>query len=247
MGINNPTTSLKGPSGSAVTGAINLTGSVTQSGSTFNFTGGGGGGNVTVNIGGTSIGSESTINFLSKGDITLSGVDNAGSNVALTIGTNVPHGAAITCTANNSVTAATNTPIIFNLQRYDIANDGFWSVANPTRLTIPAGQAGYYDFWGNALISSGISGGGTTAVLYICVNGNYTNPIAVGNLTNFISISAIGPVGAAQQSIIVSRQGWYCNVGDYFELVVYQRTGATAEAIQSVASFTPEFVINKRA
>jgi hypothetical protein len=218
---------------------------------TFASTGGGGGSGFTLNVSGTSVGSAaSTLNVIASGDITLLGTQPGGINT-LKIGTSVPHGVQVWCTINTSTTASNgtngyNNPQPFNTVIVDINNDGFWSASHSTRLTVPAGLAGWYDVFGQGAFSSG------TAQIYmaLCINGNYIYPIAVSEVSVEAPPSNLPStfMNGTWQPGQVSALGWYFNAGDYVELcfIMYFNSNAT-KTVYSVQNYSPYLTLIKRA
>lgn len=109
---------------------------------------------------------------------------------------------------------------------------GYWSSSNPTRITIPTGQAGYYHIGGTVLWSGSVTGG-TYRNLTIQLNGqtNYdpafsSQAVVSGNTNsngNFQSLSGV----------------YYFNAGDYIELLPY--TDQTGQSIGSFGGVTNRY------
>lgn len=94
------------------------------------------------------------------------------------------------------------TPLTFNTEEYD--THGFHDpVTNSHRFTIPAGQAGYYQFSGHAQWASDVGG---LRQLYISKNG----------------AGAVRDTGTSTEETNNIAWEGYLNVGDYVELGAYQ-------------------------
>jgi hypothetical protein len=126
----------------------------------------------------------------------------------------VPFRGALTQkTATQSVAANTETAITFNSTIYD--TDSFWSNANPTRLTVPAGVT-------RVVVSANvrITGGSTSAQLQLRMNGG--DVVGVGNV-NMSTGLTVAQINAVSAPISVTA-------GDYFEASVFVTAARTIDA-----------------
>jgi hypothetical protein len=118
-------------------------------------------------------------------------------------------GCRVYASSAQTISNATDTTIAFANESYD--TDGFHSnVTNNTRLTIPAGLAGYYRV--TASIGWEVSGVGRRIYAIKFNGGGY---ISQGELTP----------GAGTYPVGTITDTFYFNVNDIVELNVYQTTG----------------------
>ena len=120
--------------------------------------------------------------------------------------------------------------ITFDAEHWDtgITNDyvdGFWAVANPTRLT--AVKRGWYDICGHVKFASDNTGRRGIA-------------IRESGVTT-IAVDMRDSVQGADTMISISTKYWL-NVGEYVELQVYQNSGGNLN-VDRVANYTPEFAM----
>jgi hypothetical protein len=119
--------------------------------------------------------------------------------------------------ANQSIANSTDTSLTWDTETFD-TNTFHSTVTNTSRITIPSGKAGYYQFNVNigwAASSTGIrdlniSKNGTR-FQYFTFNGQATN----------------------SQSFAYSATA-YGTVGDYFEIVVFQNSGGALNILSNV-------------
>jgi hypothetical protein len=112
--------------------------------------------------------------------------------------------------SSQSISNATDTKIAFANETFD--TDGFHSnVTNNTRITIPAGLAGYYRVTANIGFLSNASG---RRIFAISLNGGN---VSQAELTPTASVE---PAGSITDTYILSD-------GDYLELNVYQTSGGS--------------------
>jgi hypothetical protein len=118
-------------------------------------------------------------------------------------------GAYAYTSGNQTVPNATFTAIAFDLENYDTSayHD---NTTNNTRLTIPSGKAGYYQFTG--VMRYGNSSTGRRIGL---IEKNGTTEVA------FMEVAT----GSTLTSVLVNVTT-YASVGDYFRLMAYQTSGA---------------------
>jgi hypothetical protein len=123
-------------------------------------------------------------------------------------------GVSLFKSANQNVNHATVTNLTFDSELFD--TDAYHSTTtNTSRITIPSGKAGYYQFiflceW-NALFAG-------TRQARLLQNG------ALKHLSAFIMPNT--EIALWSASIILNA-----SVGDYFEFAVYQESGATQQAV----------------
>jgi hypothetical protein len=126
----------------------------------------------------------------------------------------VPFRGALTQkTATQSVAANTETAMTFNSTIYD--TDSFWSNANPSRLTVPAGVT--------RVVVSGnvrVTGGSTSAQLQLRMNGG--DVVGVGNV-NMSTGFTVAQINAVSAPISVTA-------GDYFEASVFVTAARTIDS-----------------
>jgi len=124
--------------------------------------------------------------------------------------------------AGQSMSNATATVITFNSESYD--TDAFHSTSsNTSRLTVPAGKAGYYLVFGQ-LAYPGNATGQRQAEILINASGGYAKNVALNNGSSYIttpSFSTVLPLAVA----------------DYVELGGYQDSG-TALTNQNGLQYT---------
>ena len=124
--------------------------------------------------------------------------------------------------ASQSISNATDTKIAFANETFD--TDGFHSnVTNNTRITIPAGLAGYYRVTANIGFLSNASG---RRIFAISLNGGN---VSQAELTPTASVE---PAGSITDTYLLS-------VGDYLELNVYQTSGGS---LNTSGSTTRDFL-----
>jgi hypothetical protein len=112
-----------------------------------------------------------------------------------------------------SLSNATDTAVLWNEEFYD--TDGFHSlVSNTSRFTIPAGKAGYYTITGACAFDTDNTGMRTAALFK---NGAQLDFLGGGRAATGSGVNAF-----ATMSITFSA-----SVADYFEIFVYQNSGAT--------------------
>jgi hypothetical protein len=117
-------------------------------------------------------------------------------------------GCSLIQTSGQSISNGTDTFLTFDSEEYD-TNTFHDNSTNNSRITIPSGKGGYYQF-----ISTLRYGGGTTGerVVKLFKNGtDYQVNVLAGNAVSPTNTFAIIVAGA---------------VGDYFQLQVYQNSGS---------------------
>jgi len=120
-------------------------------------------------------------------------------------------GVKLNAVLKQSVTNNTDTAMIFDVEDFD--TDGFHSnVTNNTRITIPAGKAGYYQIGGLIDFDNGAGGART---LRIKKNGTTEKQIITTPNTVY--------PGATLETIL------YLAVGDYVQLFATQTSGTTQD------------------
>jgi hypothetical protein len=123
-------------------------------------------------------------------------------------------GCSLWKSANQSVANNTNTAITFDSESFD--TDGFHSTSsNTSRVTIPAGKAGYYLITGTLSWAANATGG---RWCYLRKNGSMVSAIAVPYAMQGSSASGVWTAGA------FSHIGNFA-VSDYIELFAEQGSG----------------------
>jgi len=119
--------------------------------------------------------------------------------------------------ANQSIANNTETAITWDQETYD--TDGFHSTStNTSRITIPAGFAGYYQLSGFIVM------GGATA-------GSRTSCYVKKNGSTYLTNSEVP--SAANGSTCYLTQILYLTAGDYIEVTFYQSTGSAKDVLYS--------------
>jgi hypothetical protein len=114
--------------------------------------------------------------------------------------------------SNQSIATGTYTALAFATEQFDVG--GFHdTVTNNTRVTIPAGKAGYYQFNLQAFFNANASG--TREMLL------YKNGSAIYS-SDAVYMQPSGTNGNTTNSAVVVSAA----VSDYFQLFVYQTSGA---------------------
>jgi hypothetical protein len=110
--------------------------------------------------------------------------------------------------ANQTIANATDTFVNFAAETFD--TNGFHdNVTNNTRITIPAGLAGYYRVTANSRFDANATG---RRLHTIALNaGAVANGEATPGATSYLGVTQTGTV--------------YMNVGDYVQLAIYQTSG----------------------
>jgi hypothetical protein len=122
-----------------------------------------------------------------------------------------------------AVTANVTKTISFN--RAIIDNQGMWSAGAPTRLTVPAGQGGWYVIFGCAQFNPATGGSNRFLSIY-------------HNATYIIAIQVQAPrPGGATITIAVSTI-WFLAAGDFVELLYGSDVNGTIDAAWG---YTPAF------
>jgi len=119
-------------------------------------------------------------------------------------------------TTNQNLTNNVYTAINFNSENFD--TDSFHStVTNTSRITIPSGKGGYYQFRGAIYFSTGSASGvkgvvlqknGGTALFSMDISGQSTQTLQSSSIVNLVAT-------------------------DYVELLIYQNSGSTLAAYGS--------------
>lgn len=132
-------------------------------------------------------------------------------------------GARVNRTTNQTITNNVETAISFSNERWD--TDGYWNVAQPTRLTIP--KTGRYTVGGAVRWASNATG--------------YRQVLLRVNGTSYIGTKNDQAITAGVHYIQVTST-WEFSAGDYIELDVVQNSGGALD-VQVQASDSPEFWI----
>ena len=124
-------------------------------------------------------------------------------------------GAYVKPGAVTSLTTGVTGAIAFNQEDYDTR--GYHSnVTNPSRLTIPTGAAGYYEFSGSLGIVSNSTNKRVTSFLK-------------GGVATAFSNDDDAPVGTYKRAIV--HPAIFLSAGDYFELAGFQNSGGSLNTI----------------
>jgi hypothetical protein len=110
-----------------------------------------------------------------------------------------------------AISTGTFTALVYQTETYDVG--GYHSTSsNTSRMTVPAGKAGYYDITG-AVFWPAASGG--VRQIQLQINGT----TAIGRTV------IVGSVNGIQSELFTSP--YYLAVGDYVETMAYQDSGST--------------------
>jgi hypothetical protein len=131
-------------------------------------------------------------------------------------------GAFAFSTSNQSISNVTFTVINFNTESYDTKSYHDNSTNNG-RLTIPSGNAGYYQF--TALVRFAVNGTGRRIA---AIQKNGSTDVCYVEVQNATTASA-------NTSILLSAQT-YGAVGDYFHVVAYQSSGGALNVESGVGN-----------
>jgi len=119
-------------------------------------------------------------------------------------------------TSNQSIPDATATAITLNTEAYDVGSLHD-TATNTSRLTIPSGGAGIYDFHGQATFAVNATG---RREIYIYKNGS--------EVARTVQLTA----SASVQSLFQVSFQDTANVSDYYEMFVYQNSGGALDVVQ---------------
>jgi hypothetical protein len=123
-------------------------------------------------------------------------------------------GVAVTKTANQSIADTTYTVVSFNSEIADVG--GYHDNAtNNSRLTVPAGKAGYYYAYFSVAFAGNATNGAQGRRAFIMLNGS------VASLCNFQT-----PVAAANTVSLTSSNIFNLAVGDYLEVAAFQTSSS---------------------
>jgi hypothetical protein len=133
-------------------------------------------------------------------------------------------GCLVTATANQSIPNSAYTAITFDSEIYDVS-DYHSSVVNPSRITIPAGGAAYYQIYGLVKWDANATG---ERLLVLRLNGAdlitlRRLPVAAFDMTQFFSV--VYPL----------------SVTNYVELFVLQSSGGALNSERTAAPYAPFF------
>lgn len=118
-------------------------------------------------------------------------------------------GALVYRTIGVTITTATETPIPFDNELYDVGGYHDNSVNN-TRLTVPAD--GYYRVTGHLGYLAATTG---LRDMYLKVNA-----------TNYIALARLNPISGTSPTYLQAAADWFFSVGDYVELVALHTRGS---------------------
>jgi hypothetical protein len=110
-----------------------------------------------------------------------------------------------------AITNATFTALVYQTETFD--TDGYHSTStNTSRITIPAGKAGYYNITAGVFWPSNSSG---VRQIQLEING----ATAIGRTV------VVGTANGVESELFTTI--YYLNVGDYVQSLVYQNSGST--------------------
>ena len=110
-----------------------------------------------------------------------------------------------------AITNATFTALVYQTETFD--TDGYHSTStNTSRITIPAGKAGYYNITAGVFWPSNSSG---VRQIQLEINGT----TAIGRTV------VVGTANGVESELFTTI--YYLNVGDYVQSLVYQNSGST--------------------
>ena len=135
-------------------------------------------------------------------------------------------GAKVWLTGSVPVPNLAETPLPFGQVGLD--SDGFWSAAQPTRLTVPRGHGGVY-----LVVAHGVFGAGAESSR---VTGFRLNGGAIVGLSRLVS-------GGSSIAVAVTQMV-RLQESDYLEMRMYQDSGATLNAI-GAQSYETSFMITR--
>jgi hypothetical protein len=128
-------------------------------------------------------------------------------------------GVAVTKTANQLINDTTYTVLSFNSEDLDVG--GYHDNAtNNSRLTVPAGKAGYYYAYFSIAFAGNSSNGGSGRRAFIMKNGT------VASLCNMQS-----DVSAAVTKSLTSSNIFNLAVGDYLEVAAFQTSSSNINVL----------------
>ncbi len=135
-------------------------------------------------------------------------------------------GCRVTHSVSQSIADNTAVALALDSERYD--THGFHdNSVNNSRITIPTGQGGKYEFFASVVWAEGATG---VRVAFIRKNG-VTLVVADERMT----VTTAGETAIQPLSTIVNAVA-----ADYFELVVRHRQGAALN-VQKINEYSPEF------
>jgi hypothetical protein len=130
-------------------------------------------------------------------------------------------GCRVLLTAAQSISNSTDTSIAFTSETYD--TDGYHSTTtNTSRMTIPAGKAGYYQLSSSVTYKPNGTGIRATDFFKNGVRAQYSE----------IKPQSSGDQSVSQTTILYGAEG------DYFEVVVFQNSGGALDIYSPGAAAT---------
>jgi len=137
-------------------------------------------------------------------------------------------GVALTATGAQAIANATNTFITFNVEDFD--TDAFHSTSsNTTRITIPAGKGGKYQFTSHVLFDS--TNGTGRRLTFFAKNGTELNKTHTE--LGPVSGSSIGIVNSVLVDLVAT---------DYIEILAYQTSGGSISTDGASCSFSAVYL-----
>jgi hypothetical protein len=121
-----------------------------------------------------------------------------------------PYSAAVATNTTQSIPTGAWTTLTFQVEEADVG--GLFTLAQPTRLTIPAGAAGLYLITATVTMAP-VAGAAQAFLMALMINANFA-----------MFVSAVFHASGSSGGIVTAQ--WPLNAGDYLELQVIQGTGS---------------------
>lgn len=141
----------------------------------------------------------------------------------------VPRGAEVYRNTTQSIPSGAWTLVEFTHARF---NEGYWSVALPSRLVVPSGYRGRHFIFGHVAFAGSAAGDIRAVQIY-----------GSGSLGG-LAVASTPPCGAGYYTYLSVSTEYPLAGGDFVVLYVYQDSGANLNLV-SVAKYSPEFRIVK--
>jgi len=140
------------------------------------------------------------------------------------LATNKPHCRVYNSAAFTHNSTGNSLAITFNSERVDVGGCHS-TVSNTSRLTVPAGEGGWYAFGGGVTIAANATG---VRILWVRLNGT----------TSLVKHNQDG-LGGNEVNLAVSSR-YQLAAADYIELMVYQNSGGNLN-VNATGNESPEF------
>jgi hypothetical protein len=127
-----------------------------------------------------------------------------------------------------TVSSSSWIAVAFDAENYDIGGMHNNST-NPSRITIPSGGDGYYNFTGQCSLTANSAGGRGLKIAYNGGVGGSTNPKDVGGTFE------TADVNFPYRSAVTATR--YMLAGDYAELAVYQTSGGNLDLLTDTSEY----------